>query len=316
MDVIRKITVTGSSGFIGSRLCSHLVKAGYHVTGTVRAQGSSKYGVKIVAVGELDNNTDWSDALHAGGVVVHLAGRVHILKDQSANPMSEFRTANVAATVNLAKQSLEKGVSRFIYISSIAVNGSTSRGQRISVHSPEAPQSPYAISKFEAELELKKLLVDKKMELVIIRPPAVYGREAPGNFRLLSTAIKRRLPLPLGNIHNKRSLIAVQNLVSFIEACIGSAVLRSEIFIVDDAVDLSTPEIIRLLASFYDKEPSVISVPVWIVRLVFRVLGRNDASRSLLGDFQLDSSYARNTLNWSPPFDPRKIINVASDNQC
>ena len=306
----KKITVTGSSGFIGSALCSHLSLSGYDLIGTVRSESIVKSNFRSIAVGEIDGNTDWSAALRGRSTVVHLAGRAHVLRDGCDDPLSEFRRVNTVGSINLAKQAIESGITRFIFISSISCNGFITTGNRFSIDSQAAPHSPYAVSKLEAETELKKLAAGKKMELVIVRPPAVYGADSPGNFRLLARAIKKGIPLPFLCVDNRRSFIHVRNLVSFIEACIISQGLEDELFIVDDNEDLSTPEMIELMAVFLEKEPKMMRVPIWMLRLLFSVAGRSKTGDSLLSDLQLDSTYARERLDWSPPFNPKKVIKV------
>ena len=263
---------------------------------------------KCVSLGEIDLDTDWSPALRGRDTVVHLAGRAHVLRDGSNSPISEFRRVNTLGTINLAQQAIKYGISRFIFISSVGVNGFISKGNPFSVDSLEAPHSPYAKSKFEAELSLKKLVSNSQMELVIIRSPAIYGESAPGNFGLITKAINKGIPLPFANVSNKRSLIYLQNLTSFIEACIINHKAANKLFIVDDNEDLSTPDIINLMGSFTDKNPKIFKIPTWFLRLIFAIIGQKKIGDSLLSNLQLDSSYARKTLNWEPPYNPRAFI--------
>ena len=310
MTYANKVTVTGCNGFVGQALCKYLCDINYDVIGTVRDESRSTSDYKCVPVGEIDSDTDWRPALRGQNTVVHLAGRAHILRDRSKDSLTEFRRVNTLGTINLAQQAIEFGISRFIFISTIGVNGFVSKDNSFSERSNEEPHSPYAISKFEAELSLKKLVSNTPMELVIIRPPAIYGESAPGNFGLIIKAINKGIPLPFANINNKRSLIYLHNLTSFIEICIVNERAANRLFIVDDNEDLSTPDIINLMGSFADKNPKIIKTPIWFLRLIFGILGRKKTGHSLLSDLQLDSSYTREHLNWKPPFNPRNIITM------
>lgn len=303
-----KITVTGCNGFVGQALCKYLCNINYDVIGTVRDDSRSISDYKCVSLGEIGSDTDWSPALRGRNTIVHLAGRAHVLRDRFNSPINEFRRVNTLGTINLARQAIEHGISRFIFISSIGVNGFVSKGTPFSVDSHEAPHSPYAISKFEAELSLKKLVSNTPMELVIIRPPAIYGEGAPGNFGLITKAINKGIPFPFAKINNKRSLIYLHNLTSFIEVCIMSDQAANRLFIVDDNENLSTPDIINVMGSFTDTNPKIINIPKWFLRLTFGILGRKKTGDSLLSDLELDSSYARDVLNWVPPYNPRKFI--------
>ena len=308
MTHANKVTVTGSNGFVGQALCKYLCEINYDVIGTVRDDSKSNSDYKCVPIGEIDSHTDWRPALRGRNTVVHLAGRAHVLRDRLNSPINEFRRINTLGTINLAQQAIELGISRFIFISSIGVNGFVSKGTPFSVDSHEEPHSPYAVSKFEAELSLKKLVSNTTMELVIIRPPAIYGEGAPGNFGLIIKAVNKGIPLPFGFINNRRSLIFLHNLTSFIEICIKSDQAANQLFIVNDNEDLSTPDIINLMGSFTDKNPKIINIPKWFLRLTFSILGQKKTGDSLLSDLQLDSSYARKALNWEPPYNPRNLI--------
>ena len=305
-----KVTVTGCNGFLGKSLCKYLCSSNYDVIGTVRDDSRSVNDFECVSVGAIDSDTDWNPALRGRNVVVHLAGRAHVLRDRFDKPINEFRRVNTLGTIRLAQQAIDQGISRFIFISTIGVNGFCSKGTPFSVDSYEAPHSPYAISKLEAELSLKKLVANTSMELVIIRPPAIYGEGAPGDFGLITKAINKGVPLPFSSVNNRRSLIYLHNLTSFIEVCIKSDQAANRLFIVDDNEDLSTPDIITLVGCFIDKSPKMVNIPKWFLRLIFFILGRNKTGDSLLSDLQLDSNYAREVLNWVPPYNPRDIVSL------
>ena len=184
-----KVVVTGCNGFVGQALCKYLCDINYDVIGSVRDDSKFIRDFKCISIGGIDSDTDWSPVLRGRNTVVHLAGRVHVVRDRSNNPINEFRRVNTLGTINLAQQSIEHGISRFIFISSIGVNGSVSKGLPFSEDSQEEPHSPYAMSKLEAEISLKKLVSNSPMELVIIRSPAIYGENAPGNLGLIIKAI-------------------------------------------------------------------------------------------------------------------------------
>ena len=291
-----QILVTGANGFIGSGLVPELIAHGYAVRRCTRNPGEGS----DMAVGEIEPDTDWNQALMGISTVVHLAGRAHVLKDISNDPLTEFRRINVEGTLTLARNSAQAGVRRFIYISSIGVNGIQSARPFTESETPQ-PVEPYAISKYEAEQGLLQISRSSEMEVVIIRPPLVYGPNAPGNFGRLLRVVHRGFPLPLGAIHNKRSLVALENLVDLIVTTIAHPAAANQIFLAGDGEDLSTTELLQRMARALGRPLRLISVPVWLIEAGAYLIGKEVLAQKLCGSLQVDISKARNVLGWMPP---------------
>lgn len=306
----KNVLITGANGFVGKSLYRYLRNLNYNVIGAVRNDIVSRYGQKVVSVGTIDSNTDWEKALQGIDTVVHLAARTHIMNETLKNPLSEFLEVNCQGTINLARQCISQGVSRFIFISSIGVNGFRTDEKVFSVDSKPMPHSPYAVSKFEAENSLKELVNNSSMDLVIIRPPAIYGKNAPGNFGAIAKMISKGIPLPLDGIDNKRSLIHLDNLTSFIEVCINNDKAANRLFIVSDDEDLSTTDTIELIGYVLNKSPKMFKMPKWAIRIALIFIGRKKSADSLLSNLQVDIRYAKHLLDWTPPFNPRNLINT------
>jgi nucleoside-diphosphate-sugar epimerase len=292
------ILVTGASGFVGKALCEELLKRNIPVVPVNRTHAAKEKR----AIGEINGSTDWSDSLRQCSMVVHLAARVHVMQDGSADPLGEYRRTNVEGTLNLASQAAAAGVQRFIFISSVKVNGEfTAVGQRFRPDDVSAPQDPYGISKMEAEQGLRQIAVNTGIEVVIIRPPLVYGPGVKANFAALIRAVQRGWPLPLGAVHNQRSLVALGNLVDFIITCTTHPAAANQTFLVSDGQDLSTSELVRGMAQAARVPARLLPVPVPLLHLAGRMLGRADAVDRLCGNLQVDSSKARDLLGWTPP---------------
>lgn len=297
-----KILVTGVTGFIGQSLADRLaINQGYCVLGTARrAGGKAPKRVSIIPVGDVCSTTDWSRALQDVRVVVHLAARAHVLGDSSSDPLAEFRSINVEGALTLARQSMDAGVKRFIFISSIGVNGSYTSDKPFNESSIPVPYADYATSKLEAEQGLRGLLKGSDMELVIIRPPLVYGVDAPGNFARLLKLVATGLPLPLRGIDNRRSIISLDNLVGFISLCIEHPAAAGQLFLVSDGKDISTVEMVRALALGMNKRPLMLPVPDALLKLGAWLLGKEPLYTQLYRSLQVDSSKARGLLGWQP----------------
>jgi len=298
----RNVLVTGASGFVGGHLLKRLAyrKEG-EATGTVRA-ASSAIEAGMVAVGEIDQDTDWSAALKNPQVVVHTAARAHIMNDQSAEPLAAFREVNVAGTLNLARQAAAAGVRRFVFISSIKVNGEqTAPGRPFTCDDPPAPKDPYGISKLEAEQGLQQIALETGMEVVIIRPPLVYGPGVKGNFASMTKLVQKGLPLPFGAIDNRRSLVGLDNLVDLIITCIDHPNAANQVFLVSDGEDLSTSGLLRRVAKAMGKPSRLIPVPAGLLQLGATVLGKKAVGQRVLGSLQVDISSTRERLDWTPP---------------
>ena len=298
----RNVLVTGASGFVGCHLFKRLTRLpATKATGTVRASNSAlKTGA--VAVGGIDQNTDWFNALTNQQVVVHTAARAHIMNDEVAEPLAAFREVNVQGTLNLACQAAAVGVKRFIFISSIKVNGEQTRlGQSFFSHDDPSPEDFYGISKHEAEQGLRELAAETGMEVVIIRPPLVYGPSVKGNFASMIKLVGKGLPLPLGAVHNKRSLVALDNLVDLIITCIDHPGAANETFLVSDGEDLSTTQLLQGVAAAMGKPSRLIPVPAGVLQFGATLLGKKAVAQRLLGSLQVDISHTQKCLNWTPP---------------
>lgn len=295
------VLVTGATGMVGRALCARLADGGVAVRAALR-QPAAKAPAPVVVVGPISNQTDWRTALAGVRCVVHLAARVHVMADASADPMAEFRQVNVQGALNLARQAAAAGVQRFVFISSVKVNGElTQPGQAFTEVDPPNPQDAYAISKHEAEQGLQEIAAQTGMELVIVRPPLVYGPGVKANLAALMRAVQKGWPLPLGAIHNQRSLVALDNLVDFIATCITHPAAANQIFLVSDGQDLSSTELVRGLALAAGVRVRLLPVPVWALALAGQLLGRADTVQRLCGNLQIDISKARRVLGWIPP---------------
>lgn len=314
----RKIEVflTGATGFIGGRLVETLTNEGLEVTCAVRREGAVVPATNT-AVGSLDIESDWSSALQGVAVVIHAAARAHIMEEGCSNPLDEFRKVNVAGTLNLARQAAQAGVKRFIFISSIGVNGNINT-YPFTEHDEPNPAEPYAQSKWEAEEDLWEIQRQTGMELVIIRPPLVYGPNAPGNFGSLMRWIEKGVPLPLGAIHNKRSLVALDNLVDLINTCINHPAAANQVFLAGDGQDVSTTELLRRVGWAMGKPARLIPVPAGMLMFGAGLLGKKAVAQRLLGSLQVDISKARNLLGWEPPVSVEEGLRrcFVSENEC
>lgn len=285
-----KLLITGANGFVGSAVCAKAQEA-FSVIAATRDE-----------VGAIDAHTDWQTVLQGVDVVVHLAARVHVMNDTSSDPLNAFRLVNVAGTLNLAKQAVQAGVKRFIFISSIKVNGeSTVLGQPFTADDTPNPLDAYGQSKYEAELALKQLAEETGLDVVIIRPPLVYGAGVKANFHSMMRWLNRSVPLPLGAIHNKRSLVALDNLVDLILTCVKHPNAANQTFLVSDGEDLSTTDLLRRMAQALGKSAFLLPVPASLLELAARLIGKHAIAQRLCGSLQLDISKTRQLLNWTPP---------------
>ncbi|SOZ13903.1 UDP-glucose 4-epimerase [Cupriavidus taiwanensis] len=292
-----KILVTGANGFVGSVFCAHLAERGVPFTGAVRRAAPGR-----LAVGDIDEKTDWHNALSDVGTVVHLANRAHVMREVVADPLAEFRRINVDGTLNLARQAVAAGTRRFVYVSSIKVNGEATTGHPFTARDAPAPQDPYAISKWEAEQALTELSRQTGMEIVIVRPPLIYGPGVKANLLRLIQAVQRGVPMPFGAVCNARSMVSVDNLCSALLACATHPAAAGQTFLVSDGQDLSTAELIRVIAKGVGRRPRLIAVPPSWMLLAARALGKQDAARRVLGSLQVDSSALTRQLGWRAPY--------------
>lgn len=292
-----KALVTGANGFVGTALCARLAASGVGVVPVVRSKSGLPHEV---VVGNLDASTDWRSVLAGCDAVIHLAARVHVMDDTAQNPLALYRATNLEATLNLARQAAQAGVKRFVYVSSIKVNG---EGGDVPYRETDAaaPEDAYAISKWEAEQGLHRIAADTGLEVVILRPPLVYGPGVKANFLNMMRWLHRGVPLPFGAIHNRRSLVALDNLVDFIVACLDYPAAANQTFLVSDGEDLSTTDLLRRMAAALNVPARLFPVPQNLLEAGFKVAGKSDLARRLCGSLRLDITKARTVLGWYPP---------------
>ncbi|WP_417447324.1 UDP-glucose 4-epimerase family protein [Kangiella sp.] len=299
-----KVLLSGSTGFVGSSLVKALLMKGdMTVISVVRKSSLCDNGI-VFEIGEINDSTDYSLALREIDIVIHCAARVHIMKDVSIDPLSEFRAVNTQGTLNLARQAFCAGVKRFIFLSSIKVNGeSTSNRAPFSAFDDRLPEDPYSLSKSEAEEQLLALGKETGMEIVIIRPPLVYGEGVKANFASLMKLVAKGFPLPFRAINqNKRSLVSVYNLLDLIKVCIDHPKAANQVFLASDDNDLSTSQIVALMAKAQGKANLSLPVPVWCFTLVGKLFKKEAVVDRLVGSLQLDIEHTKNTLDWVPPY--------------
>ena len=297
------VLVTGANGFVGRALCVDLARRGYSVRAAVR-ELSRATGLpgQIVQVADIGADADWSSALAGIDAVVHLAARVHVMRDNVLQPRAAFRAVNVGATERLARAAVAQGVKRFVYVSSIKVNGEgTPPGRPYTSDDVPAPVDPYGISKHEAEQALRQLAQETGLEVVIIRPVLIYGPGVKANFLSMMRWLHWGIPLPLGAIKNQRSLVALDNLVDLIVTCLHHPNAPNQTFLVSDGQDLSTTALLRRTAAALGRPARLTPVPVRVLRTAARLLGKADFAERLCGSLQVDISKTRELLGWAPP---------------
>jgi len=297
------ILLTGATGFLGSVLVRALSRRkDMSLAVALRTQKPSLCSTTHV-VGGCSSDTDWSAALAGQLVVVHALARAHIMKDEVPDPLAEYRRVNFDGTLNLARQAAAAGVKRFIFISSIKVNGeATALGRPFTANAVPAPEDPYGISKLEAEQGLMQLAAETGMEVVIIRPPLVYGPGVKGNFASMIKLVDKGIPLPFGAVDNKRSLVGIDNLVDLIIRCIGHPAAANQVFLAGDGADLSTTELLRGVGRAMGKPARLFPVPAGMLQLGATLLGKKAMAQRLLGSLQVDISKTCELLNWKPPY--------------
>lgn len=300
--ISERILVTGASGFVGSALCKRLAAEGLQVRRALRKLPTLDVAADAVATGDLSANQDWALALTGVACVVHAAARVHVMNDTESDPLAAFRAANVTGTLNLARQAVAAGVTRFVFISSIKVNGErTAPGRPFRASDEPGPLDPYGISKMEAEQGLRKVAADTGMELVIVRPPLVYGPGVRANFRQMLTAVRRGLPLPLASIDNRRSMVGLDNLVDLLLTCIRHPAAPGHVFLAGDGDDVSSPELLRRVGTALGRPARLVPMPPALLRLLATVAGRKDMAQRLCESLEVDISDTCQVLEWTPP---------------
>lgn len=294
--------VTGASGFVGSALSSELKLRGIDVHSISRTQQ------------EIDGSTDWQDALQGVSVVIHLAARVHVMHESAVDPLAEFHKVNVEGTEHLARSAAAAGVRRLVYVSSIKVNGEeTADGCRYSEEDTPSPQDPYGISKWEAEQALQRVAAETGLEVVLIRPPLVYGIGVKGNFAQMLSAVARRIPLPFAAVKNQRSLIYVGNLVDALISCALHPAAAGKTYLVCDGEDIATPELLNSLGDEMGCPARLFPSPMWMLSMMGKIAGRSDQLQRLVGSLQIDSHKIRSELNWRPPYSLRQGLKITAE---
>jgi len=310
----QKVVLTGGSGYVGTRLTQVLVDAGFKVSILVKNKCLAQSGesVECKTIGDMCDVLDWKIHLNDADYVIHLAARAHIIKESSNAPLDDFMKVNCDATVRLASCAATVGIRRFIYISTIGVLGNSNTSKNtFDNYSKYDPQDMYSISKMKAEIALKKISTSTKMEVVIVRPPLVYGADAPGNFHRLMRLIDLGLPLPLGKLTSRKSMISLYNLCDLITKTIEAPLDRFNILVATDGSNWTTAELVALIGKYMGNKRPIFSVPVPMLVIFASIIGKRSEIFKLMSSLQIDGSKTKEILNWSPPFLPEDGIEQA-----
>lgn len=314
----QRILVTGASGFVGSRLLASQDALSQDIQFRAISRkplAKPMSNVEQLVIADISEKSDWTEALDGVDIVVHLAARVHVMEDRASNPLEEYRKVNVSTTLNLARQAASAGVKRFIFLSSIKVNGEkTDIGKPFTEESIANPVDPYGISKLEAEEGIREICNATGMQFVFIRPPLIYGPGVKANYQKLMNLVQRRLPLPLGGIANKRSMLALENLINFILLAARHPRASNQLFLLSDEKALSTPQLIDCMSRCMGYASNcLISIPVQVLRLVGLCLGQSAAIERLTESLEVSAHKAHQLLAWNPPLDVEQAIQITVD---
>jgi nucleoside-diphosphate-sugar epimerase len=294
------LLVTGASGFIGRALCESLAASGRAPRRAVRQPSAGTPDSS--AIGDIGPDTDWKSALEGVRCVVHLIARTHVLRETAADPLSEYRRINVMGTERLAREAAASGVRRLVFLSSVKVNGEHTSTRPYTEDDMPQPEDAYGISKLEAEQALARIAGETRLEIVVLRPPLVYGPGVKGNFLRLMDIVTRGVPLPLGSAINHRSLVYVGNLVDAVIKAIDAPQAAGRVYLVSDGEDVSTPELIREIAKALGVDTRLFPCPTPLLRIAGMLSGRGAETARLIGSLQVDSSRIRRELGWHPRF--------------
>lgn len=296
-----KVLITGASGFIGKQMCNELISKQFPFTAAVRTVSSiDQLTQNIIATGDMNGSTQWQEALAGIDTVVHLAARAHVMYETVQDPWAEYHAVNVEATLNLAKQAIQAGAKRFIFLSTIKVNGEETHQKSFSPFDVPAPLDFYGKSKLAAELALQALAKESMLELVIIRSPLVYGPHVGANFYKLMQLTQLGLPLPFKGVYNQRSMVALDNLVDLLITCITHPAAAHQTFLVSDDDDLSLSRLVGLIAKAMDKRVWLLPAPIKFIQILAAMVGKSASVNRLFGSLQLDISHTKQTLHWQP----------------
>lgn len=305
----KSILLTGASGFVGRQLSARILKENVNLTCAVRSSFVCEGASRMEHIAGIDGQTDWTKCLAGVDIVIHAAARVHIMKDTSLDPLTEFRKINVDGSLNLARQAVSAGLKRFVFISSVKVNGEETTRKPFAAFDEPAPLDPYGQSKLEAEIALRELSHATGLEVVIIRPPLIYGPGVRANFLKLMQLVRIGIPLPLGAIHNCRSMVALDNLVDLLIACTHHPAASGQTFMVSDDSDVSIAELLRMLASAMGKRSILLPVPAGIIAGTAALFGKSAMASRILGSLQVDINHTKSTLGWKPVVTVQESIN-------
>ena len=327
-----RVMVTGANGFVGRAVCAEAIRRGFRIKGATRSAHELPIGAEPAIVGKIDDKTDWTDALRDVDVVIHLAARVHVMKDAAADPLAEFLKVNLLGTANLAYQTARAGVKRLVYVSSIKVNGEqTASKPTLSLHpspikgegkgvfsesdAPD-PQDPYAISKLQAEQALQRIAQETGLEVVIVRPPLVYGPGVKGNFISLLAAIDRGMPLPLAGANNARSLVYVGNLVDALIACAEHPAAAGKTYLISDRDAVSTATLIAKIAQSLGRSNRAFYFPRFLIHAAAVLTGRSEQVDRLFGSLLVNDERIRRELGWTPPYTLEQGLHATAEWYC
>ena len=303
-----KIFVTGANGFVGKHLCAHLLERGHEVTAAVRSSGSAPVGTTEVIITDIGSGTQWGGVLNQHDAVVHLAARVHVMHETSADPTAEFREVNSAGTEVLARAAAASGVSQFVFLSSIKVNGEETTVRPFDADSAPSPVDPYGMSKFEAEQALAVVAREHEMGVVIVRTPLVFGPGVGGNFVRMLAIARRNVPLPLGSVRNRRSMVSVWNLSDLLERAATDSAASGALVMAGDTLSPSTPELLRMIGAAMGARSRLVNFPVALLVKISALLGKGPEIHRLVSSLEVVAGSTSNEWVWAPTTDFTEAI--------